>query len=218
MMSGPACSVGEDALVLVDKPLLRLRLGALVLEANLGALGAPLRNATAARPLHHDVKVHAIDASAGVVLEPEVDVLHDAKAKVARLREILLPQLVLLHLEAALQQLLRLFAADGHVARNLLVPPDAEGAHGVARCGRGAAGETPRRHGSSSGERRRKALSLPPIVCLPCPACRGAASCPSAALQRRAPADADPQPGVLRRRRSSSAGHSSGVRKTLCLL
>ena len=36
-----------------------------------------------ARAAHHHVKVHAVDAGRGVVLEAEVDVLHDAEAKVA---------------------------------------------------------------------------------------------------------------------------------------
>jgi hypothetical protein len=62
-------------------------------------------------------------------------VLLDAEAKVAGLREVALPELVLLNLEATLEDLLRLGATDGDVARNLLVTADAERADGVARLG-----------------------------------------------------------------------------------
>merc|ERR1719247_2004497 len=122
--------VEEDALVLVLEPRLRLDL---VVNADPSLPRAPLRDPHAARPLHDDVKVHAVDASRRVVLEAKVDVLHDTEAKVARRREVLLAQLVLLDLEATLQNLLRLLAAHRHMARDLLVTPDAEGTHGVAR-------------------------------------------------------------------------------------
>ena len=59
--------------------------------------------------------------------------LADAKAEVARRREVLLPQLVLLHLQATLEDLLRLLAAHANVARDLLVPTNAELANSVAR-------------------------------------------------------------------------------------
>mmetsp|Transcript_31827 Transcript_31827/g.102821 ORF Transcript_31827/g.102821 Transcript_31827/m.102821 type:complete len:218 (+) Transcript_31827:386-1039(+) len=123
-------SLGEDALVLVNEPLLRLGLCALVLEPNLRPLRAPLGHTAAARPPHDHEEVHAIDAGARVVLQPEVDVLHDAEAKVSGVGEVGLAQLVLLDLEATLQQLLSLLTTNGHVARNLLIPPDAERAHG----------------------------------------------------------------------------------------
>jgi hypothetical protein len=63
----------------------------------------------------------------------EIDVLADAEAEVARRGEVLLPQLVLLHLQATLEDLLRLLAAHANVARDLLVPTNAELANSVAR-------------------------------------------------------------------------------------
>lgn len=71
-----------------------------------------------------------------VVLDAQVDVLLDAKAKVARGREVALLELVLLDLEAALEDLLGLGAADRHVDGNLLVAADAKVADRVARLGR----------------------------------------------------------------------------------
>merc|ERR1719261_1683025 len=95
--------VEEDALVLVLEPLLRLGLLDLVVEADPPLARAPLGDAHAARAAHHHVKVHAVDAGRGVVLE------------------------------ATLEDLLRLLAAHRHVRRDLLVTADAELAHGVAR-------------------------------------------------------------------------------------
>eukprot|EP00965_Chrysotila_dentata_P036619 1219028-Pleurochrysis_carterae.AAC.4 len=105
-----------------------------MLAANTAFLSPPLGDTTATRTLHNDVEVHAVDAGARVVLQAEIDVLHNAEAKVASVGKVALTQLVLLHLEATLQQLLRLLAAHRHVASDLLVTADAEGAHGVAGC------------------------------------------------------------------------------------
>ena len=92
----------------------------------------PPRDARA-RAAHDDVKVHAKDANRRVVPRAEVDVLLDPEPKVARLAEVLAPQLVLLHLEPALQDLLRLGPPDRHVHRNLLVAPDPKVPHRVPR-------------------------------------------------------------------------------------
>jgi hypothetical protein len=68
-------------------------------------------------------------------LDAEVDVLINAKAKVARLGERLLPQLILLHLEPTLQDLHRLGTAHCAVHRDLLVTTDAERSHRVSCLG-----------------------------------------------------------------------------------
>lgn len=84
-------------------------------------------------PSHASVEVHAVNADCRVVLDAQVDVLADAEAEVARLAEVPLAQLVLLDLEAALQDLLGLGAADGDVHGDLLVSSDTEGSDGVSR-------------------------------------------------------------------------------------
>ena len=58
--------------------------------------------------------------------------LRDTEAEVARLGEVAALELVLLHLEAALEDLLRLGAADGDVDGDLFVTADTEGSDGVA--------------------------------------------------------------------------------------
>lgn len=81
---------------------------------------------------HAAVEVHAVDTDRRVVLDTQIDVLRDTEAEVAGLAEVALPQLVLLDLEAALEDLLCLGAADGNVDGDLLVTADTEGSDSVA--------------------------------------------------------------------------------------
>ena len=61
------------------------------------------------RPGHDDVEVHTEDTDAGVVPGTKVDVLLDAETEVAGLGEVALAELVLLDLEATLEDLLSLW-------------------------------------------------------------------------------------------------------------
>lgn len=61
--------------------------------------------------------------------------LADTETEVARGAEVALPELVLLDLEATLENLLGLGTTDGNVDGNLFVPPDTEGSDGVAGLG-----------------------------------------------------------------------------------
>lgn len=81
---------------------------------------------------HAAVKVHAVDTNGRVVLDAQIDVLGDTETEVAGLGEIALAELVLLDLEAALQDFLCLGAADGNVDGNLLVTTDTKGTDGVS--------------------------------------------------------------------------------------
>jgi len=103
-----------------------------MLEPDPRLLLLPPRHARA-RAAHNDVKVHAEDTNRGVVSRTEVDMLLDTKAKVARLAKVFAPQLVLLHLEPALEDLLRLGAPDRDVHRDLLVAPNPKVPHCVPR-------------------------------------------------------------------------------------
>ena len=53
---------------------------------------------TVAGTSQDDVEVHPVNPDAGVILDAEVNVLLDAKPKVALIREVLLTQLVLFDL------------------------------------------------------------------------------------------------------------------------
>ena len=73
--------------------------------------------------------------NAGVVLDTQVDVLGDTETEVAGLGEVALAELVLLDLEATLEDLLSLGATDGDVDGDLFVTADTEGTDGVAGLG-----------------------------------------------------------------------------------
>lgn len=102
--------------------------------ANLGlaatTLGDALTTAT-----HADVEVHSVNSDSWVVLDAEIDVLGDSETEVTGLREVALAELVLLDLEATLEDLLSLWATDSDVDRDLLVTADTEGTDGVAGLG-----------------------------------------------------------------------------------
>lgn len=73
-----------------------------------GRLGAAAAGDTLTGTGHAGVEVHAVDTDGGVVLDTEIDVLADTEAEVASLGEVALAELVLLDLEATLENLLSL--------------------------------------------------------------------------------------------------------------
>lgn len=95
------------------------------------ALGAATADDTLTGAGHAAVEVHSVDTDTGVVLDSEIDVLADTEAEVAGLAEVALAQLILLDLEATLENLLGLGATDGDVDGDLFVTTDAEGTDGV---------------------------------------------------------------------------------------
>ena len=90
-----------------------------MLHADSALLALAVSNAVA-RAGQHDVKVHAVDTSRRVVLQAEIDVLINAKAKVAGRREILGLQLVLANLGTQLEDLLGALATNGDVGGDFL--------------------------------------------------------------------------------------------------
>ena len=97
-----------------------------------GGPGAAALGDTLTTAAHADVEVHTVDTDSGVVLDTEIDVLGDTETEVTGLGEVALAELVLLDLEATLEDLLSLGAADGDVNGDLLVTTDTEGTDGVA--------------------------------------------------------------------------------------
>ncbi len=99
-------------------------------DANLGNSAVTLGNAEAGAG-QHDVEVHAEDTSLRIVLQAEIDVLSNAETEVAGGGEVRSIQLVLLHLQRAVENLSSLRTTDGGVDSDLLVTTNAEAAHGV---------------------------------------------------------------------------------------
>lgn len=102
-----------------------------MLRADAAALGLALGDATAGAG-QGDVHVQAENACLGVVWDAQVDMLIDTEAEVAGVGEVAGLELVLLDLEAALQDVQSLVARHGHVARDLLVTADTESTDGVS--------------------------------------------------------------------------------------
>ena len=99
--------------------------------ANLGLATATLGDALTTAT-HADVEVHSVNSDSWVVLDAEIDVLGDSETEVTGLREVALAELVLLNLQATLEDLLGLWATDGDMDRDLLVTADTEGTDSVA--------------------------------------------------------------------------------------
>jgi len=116
----------EAGLVPLDNLLALDTVAGADLGLGTATLGDALTTAT-----HADVEVHSVDSDSWVVLDTEIDVLGDTETEVTGLREVALAELVLLDLEATLEDLLCLWAADGDVDRDLLVTADTEGTDGV---------------------------------------------------------------------------------------
>jgi len=118
----------------VLEPLDSVLLGDLVGVPNTSLPYLPSRDTCPGAGEAHE-EVHAVNARGGVVLDSEVDVLVDAEAEVARVTEVPLKELVLLHLEATLEDLQSLLPADGHVDGDLLITTDAKGTESVPGLG-----------------------------------------------------------------------------------
>lgn len=81
---------------------------------------------------HDAVKVHSVNTDSRVILDAQIDMLRDTETEVSSFREVPLAQLVLLDLQATLDDLLRLGPTDGNVHGDLLVTTDTKGTDSVA--------------------------------------------------------------------------------------
>ena len=75
---------------------------------------------------HAAVEVHAVDTNRLIVLDSQIDVLANPEAKVARLRKVLLLQLVFLDLQSTLKNFLCLRTTDGDMYGDLFVSSNTE--------------------------------------------------------------------------------------------
>jgi hypothetical protein len=103
----PTLHLSDNAVEPGLEPLDGLLALDLVADTNL-ALHAAAAGDTLTRAGHAAVEVHAVNTDGGVVLDTEIDVLADTEAEVAGLGEVALAELVLLDLEATLENLLSL--------------------------------------------------------------------------------------------------------------
>jgi hypothetical protein len=66
------------------------------------------------------------------LLDSKINMFLDTETEATRFTEVATEQLVFLHLQATLQELHGFLATNSHVACNLLITPDSEGADGVS--------------------------------------------------------------------------------------
>lgn len=124
----------DDTIESLLEPCNRILLLDPVREANPRLLLLPPRH-TRAGATHHNVEVHPEDTDRGVVPRAEINVLLDAEPEVAGLGEVPALELVLLHFQTTLEDLLGLRSTDSDVYGDLFVATDAERTHGVTRLG-----------------------------------------------------------------------------------
>jgi len=113
----------HNAIKLVLEPFDSLVLGNSVIAAHPAGLRPPARYPESGS-LKDDVEIHAVDTNCRVVLDTQIDVFVDAKAEAAVLTEISDVQLVFLHFQTLLQNLLSLVTTHGRVHSDLFVSFD----------------------------------------------------------------------------------------------
>ena len=94
------------------------------------ALAATAASDAGTRAAHAAVEIHAIDTNAWIVLDAEIYMFADPKAKVAGIGEVALTELIFLHLEASLENFLSFGATDGDMYGNLFIAADTESTDG----------------------------------------------------------------------------------------
>merc|ERR1739848_607726 len=94
----------DDPVKLCLEPFHAVFLHETVSESDAGSLELAVSHAEARSGQMH-IEVHPVNASAGVVLDAQVDVLADAETEAAVFGEHTLPQLVLLHFQTLFQDL-----------------------------------------------------------------------------------------------------------------
>ena len=81
-------STKHNAFVLLLEPFDGILFLNLVLDTNLALTRFPACDSKA-RPLEADIEIHSVDSCRRIVLDAEIDVLGDAKAKVTSDRKVL---------------------------------------------------------------------------------------------------------------------------------
>ncbi len=81
---------------------------------------------------HAAVEIHAVDTDRRVVLDAQVNVFTDAETEIASLGEIAFSELVFLHFQSTLEDLLCLGTADSDVDGYFFITSDTESSYSVS--------------------------------------------------------------------------------------
>ena len=123
------CVSDEYSIILLYKPCLGFFFCDLLVSAHF-AVYPPPKSDPLASPSQHNVEVHSEYPSVRVILDAQVNMFIDPKAKVASVAEVLLLQFIFLHLQPLFQYFQSLVSSHSHVAGHLLIPFDSEGPDG----------------------------------------------------------------------------------------
>lgn len=124
----------DDAVILLLEPLDGIFLCEAMCCPNPSLLVPPVRHVEARSTKHH-VEVKTIDPNAGVVLDAQINVLLDAKSKVASVAKVVFSQLVFTNFQTLVEDLLSFGPTHGAVDSDLLISPDPKGTHCVSCLG-----------------------------------------------------------------------------------
>merc|ERR1712168_156805 len=124
----------QDTIIFSLEPFLSIRFGDLVSESNSGLLSATVCNIVSWSS-QHNVEIHSVDTNTWVVLDAQIDMFRNTKAKVSSSGEVSLSQLIFLHLQALLQDFFSLGSAHGAVDSNLFITTNTKRSHRVPSLG-----------------------------------------------------------------------------------
>ena len=83
----------------------------------------------------HDIKVHTENTGEGIILDTQIDVLLNTKAKASGIREVSLSQLSVLDFETSFKDLISFFSSHSDVSCNFFVSFNTETSDGVSSSG-----------------------------------------------------------------------------------
>merc|ERR1712168_163940 len=110
----------QDTIIFSLEPFLSIRFGDLVSESNSGLLSATVCNIVSWSS-QHNVEIHSVDTNTRIVLDTQINMFGNTKAKIAGGREISLSQFVFLHLQSFLQDFFCLGTPHSAVDSNFLI-------------------------------------------------------------------------------------------------
>jgi len=121
----------NDAIIFLLEPFHGILLVKTMRGADAARLGTALIDVEALST-EHNKEIQTIDTDGWIVLDAQINVLLNAKAKIASVGEVVATQFVFLHLKTLLENLLRLGTTDRTVDGNLLITTNAERSDSVA--------------------------------------------------------------------------------------
>ena len=123
------CVSDEYSIILLYKPCLSFFFCNLLISAHF-AVYPPSKSDSLASPSQYNIEVHSKYPSIRIILDAQVNMFINSKAKVTSVAEVLLLQFIFLHLQPLFQYFQCFVSSDSHMAGHLLIPFDSKGPNG----------------------------------------------------------------------------------------